>query len=74
MEAKSSPEQPSSDVISTVTRKPLPSAAPAGGGLVAVRGSKATSGRMMSARRSRISTRTARLPATLKPATSYSAD
>ncbi len=71
MEAKSSPEQPASDVIDTVVTKPLLSAAPGGGGPGVTPGRYAIAGRIRSASRSRMSTRTARSPQTRNPAARY---
>src|SRR3979490_1990406 len=65
MEAKSSPEDPVSDVIAWVTVKQRPSTAPAGFSAEASR--QASAGRIRSASRSRISTRTARSPHTPEP-------
>ena len=65
-DVKSSPAQPSREVMSTVTVKPGPSIAPCGLSPVPP-GFHAINGRMRSARRSRISIRTARFPQILKP-------
>src|SRR6266446_5439593 len=62
-EAKSSPEQPASDVMAPVTVKPKPSVAPAGLGCLPPE-RHASAGRMRSASRSKMSTRTARPPQT----------
>ena len=62
MPKKSSPEQPTSDIISATTTKPPPSTEPAGRGSLGKRGRQKTRSRIMSARRSSMSMRTTRLP------------
>ena len=59
---KSSPEQPTSDIMSGTMVKPPPSTEPAGRFSSGKRGRQKTRSRMMSARRSSMSMRTTRLP------------
>ena len=68
MPANSSPEQPTSDIMSGTMMKPPPSTEPGGRGSVGMRGRQKTRSRMVSASRSSMSMRTQRSPQMRKPA------